>query len=74
MEVHIFHVLEYNGEPIETEEMKPQWFKLEEIPFESMWADDPYWFPLFLKKRKFKGMIIFKNMDEILSHELEVLN
>jgi|GEM_PF-255526 len=74
LEVHIFDVLDYVGEPVETEEMKPQWFKLEEIPFNDMWADDPYWFPLFLKKKKFKGRIIFKDNDEILSHELEILN
>jgi 8-oxo-dGTP diphosphatase/2-hydroxy-dATP diphosphatase len=74
MEVHIFDVLKYAGEPVETEEMSPRWFKLEEIPFKNMWADDPYWFPLFLKKDKFKGMIIFKDNDEILNYELEVLN
>jgi len=74
MEVHIFDVLKYAGKPVETEEMNPQWFKLEEIPFKNMWADDPYWFPLFLKKNKFKGMIIFKDNDEILNYELEVLN
>ncbi|MFZ3054514.1 MAG: NUDIX domain-containing protein [Minisyncoccales bacterium] len=74
MEVHIFDVLKYTGEPVETEEMRPQWFKLDQIPFENMWADDPYWFPLFLKKNKFRGRIIFKDNDEILSHELNVLN
>lgn len=70
MEVHMFEVLKYEGEPVETEEMKPQWFKVDEIPFHSMWADDPHWFPLFLKKKKFKGRIIFKDMDEILDCEL----
>ncbi|MFA5310264.1 MAG: NUDIX domain-containing protein [Candidatus Paceibacterota bacterium] len=74
MEVHMFDVIRYTGEPVETEEMRPQWFKLDEIPFENMWADDPYWFPLFLKKKKFKGRIIFKDNDIILSHELEILN
>lgn len=74
LEVHIFNVIRCAGDPVETEEMKPQWFKLDEIPFESMWADDPYWFPLFLKNKKFKGRIIFKNNDEILNQELNILN
>lgn len=74
MEVHMFEVLEYSGEPVETEEMRPQWFNLDEIPFDSMWADDPYWFPLFLKKKKFKGRIIFADNDRILSHEIDILN
>jgi 8-oxo-dGTP diphosphatase / 2-hydroxy-dATP diphosphatase len=74
MEVHIFNVLKYSGEPVETEEMRPQWFKLDEIPFDSMWADDPLWFPLFLDNKKFEGTIIFRNNDEMLSHEIIVLN
>jgi len=74
MEVHIFEVLRYAGEPVETEEMRPQWFDLDKIPFADMWADDPYWFPLFLEKKKFRGRIIFKDNDEILSQEMEILN
>jgi 8-oxo-dGTP diphosphatase/2-hydroxy-dATP diphosphatase len=74
MEVHMFEVLKYEGEPVETEEMKPQWFKIDEIPFQSMWADDPHWFPLFLKRKRFKGRIIFKDMDEILDCELSSLD
>ena len=74
MEVHMFEVLEYEGEPVETEEMRPQWFKTDSIPFESMWADDPLWFPLFLKGQRFKGRIIFKDNNEIIKSELDVID
>ena len=33
MQVHVFNVLAYSGEPCETEEMSPQWFSHDEIPF-----------------------------------------
>lgn len=59
LEVHIFKVHEYAGEPKETEEMKPQWFHMEKIPFSQMWSDDLYWLPLFIKGRKFKGRFMF---------------
>ncbi|MFA5086071.1 MAG: NUDIX domain-containing protein [Candidatus Paceibacterota bacterium] len=74
MEVHIFEVLGYEGEPVETEEMRPQWFRIDDIPFKNMWADDPYWFPLFLEKKRFKGRIIFKDNDEIIDSKLDVLD
>src|SRR3989344_8388753 len=32
-EVHIFKVENFKGEIIESEEMKPQWFNIDEIPF-----------------------------------------
>jgi len=74
MEVHIFNVLKWSGEPVETEEMNPRWFNLDEIPFDSMWADDPYWFPLFLNGKKFKGKFIFADNDKILAQKIDVLN
>ncbi|MFA5431555.1 MAG: 8-oxo-dGTP diphosphatase [Candidatus Paceibacterota bacterium] len=70
LEVHVFNVIKYSGDMIETEEMSPKWFNLDEIPFESMWADDIYWFPLFLKGNKFKGDFVFENNDKMLSHKV----
>ncbi|MFA5931193.1 MAG: 8-oxo-dGTP diphosphatase [archaeon] len=66
LEVHFFKVLKYTGEATESEEMKPQWFDITKIPFESMWKDDPYWMPLFLKGKKFKGHILFDEADNVL--------
>jgi 8-oxo-dGTP diphosphatase/2-hydroxy-dATP diphosphatase len=57
--VHVFRVDSYEGEPIETEEMRPEWFKLDEMPFANMWSDDEHWFPYFLKGTKFNGAFHF---------------
>lgn len=59
LEVHVFHVGKFNGEPEETEEMSPKWFDVKEIPFDEMWTDDKYWAPLFLAGKKFKGTFLF---------------
>jgi len=71
LEVHIFKSNNFSGEPIESEEMKPQWFHIDEIPFTSMWPDDKYWFPLFLQDKKFRGKFLFDDSDKILSMNLE---
>ncbi|MDD5569113.1 MAG: 8-oxo-dGTP diphosphatase [Candidatus Pacebacteria bacterium] len=70
MEVHIFHVSDYEGEPKESEEMKPQWFNINEIPFESMWPDDAIWMPMFLAGKKFQGVMTFQDTNTIVSHDL----
>ena len=31
-----------------------------------MWADDPYWMPLFLKNKKFKGRFVFDEPVEVV--------
>jgi len=73
LQVHIFHATHFSGNPIESEEMKPQWFGIEEIPFKKMWSDDKYWLPLFLKGKKFKGKFLFDNAksNKIISSKLE---
>ncbi|MFA6432622.1 MAG: 8-oxo-dGTP diphosphatase [Candidatus Paceibacterota bacterium] len=59
IEMHIYRIDRHRGDPIETEEMRPQWFDSDKIPFKDMWSDDPYWFPLFLQGKRFKGRIRF---------------
>ncbi|TAN58226.1 8-oxo-dGTP diphosphatase [Patescibacteria group bacterium] len=70
-EVHIFRCGEIIGDPKESEEMKPQWFAVSQIPFDKMWPDDKYWFPLFLAGRKFTGKFLFGENDVVLEHNLE---
>lgn len=59
LEVHIFRVSDYSGEPTESEEMKPQRFAFADIPFSQMWPDDEYWIPYLLANKPFKGKFLF---------------
>src|SRR3972149_5594938 len=70
LEVHIFRSENFSGEPMETEEMKPQWFHVNDIPFQDMWPDDKYWMPLFLNGKKSKGRFLFGGTDTIIEQEL----
>jgi len=71
LEVHVFMVSDFTGDPKESEEMKPRWFFLDEIPFHEMWSDDPHWFPLFLKGIKFRGSFLFDDADLVLERDVK---
>jgi len=73
LEVHIFKAGSFSGEPRESDEMKPQWFHIDEIPLDQMWSDDKIWLPLFLAGKKFKGEFFFEGHDKILEHKLELI-
>ncbi len=73
LEVHVFKGRRALGEPQESEEMKPQWFYVDEIPFKEMWPDDIYWIPLFLKGKKFKGRFLFGPGDSILEKKIDIV-
>lgn len=59
LQVHIFKLTDFSDTSTETEEMKPQWFTFNEIPFSKMWSDDEHWFPLLLNNKLFEGEFLF---------------
>jgi 8-oxo-dGTP diphosphatase/2-hydroxy-dATP diphosphatase len=73
LEVHIFDIEEYDGLPNETEEMMPKWFDENDIPFGEMWVDDPYWLPLLLEGKSFRGKFIFEDENVISDYELNIV-
>ncbi|PSN32612.1 7,8-dihydro-8-oxoguanine triphosphatase [Blattella germanica] len=73
LEVHVYDIIDYEGEPRESEEMLPQWFSVDDIPYDKMWADDLIWYPLYLKGDKFKAYFLYQGFDTILKHEITPL-
>lgn len=76
LQVHIFKLVDFSSTPIESDEMTPKWFGVNEIPFDMMWPDDEYWFPLMLENKLFEGKFLFDKPSDaeytskIISHEL----
>lgn len=70
IECHLFEIINYEGEPSETEEMKPRWFSINDLPYNEMWADDPHWLPHFLEDKKFNASFVFNDADEVIKHTI----
>jgi len=60
----------WEGEPAETEEMRPRWFSINELPLEDMWPDDEHWLPRVLEGKKLKGEFLFGPEDIILDFQI----
>jgi ADP-ribose pyrophosphatase YjhB (NUDIX family) len=58
-EGHVYFIRQWEGEPKESDEIIPQWYRLEEIPFDVMWEDDFYWLPRALSGEKLRGTFWF---------------
>lgn len=73
MNVSVYTAHEWSGEPVETEEMRPEWFKLNEVPYADMWPDDEYWLPLVLSGQKLRAEFELDANDHIKSHDVRVV-
>ncbi|XP_034173578.1 oxidized purine nucleoside triphosphate hydrolase [Osmia lignaria lignaria] len=73
LEVHVFETYNYQEKETESEEMRPKWFNLKDIPFKQMWPDDEYWFPYMLRGELFKGYFLYRGQDLIIKHNIETL-
>lgn len=73
LEVHVFRVVDYKWEPIETEEMRPAWYPIDQIPFDDMWPDDRYWIPIFLEGKKFRTRFLFGEGDAVLEQDIRIV-
>lgn len=71
MYVYAYMCDEWEGEPTESEEMAPKWFKIEDIPYADMWEDDQFWLPQVLGGEKVVGLFKFDANDKLISHSLE---
>ena len=69
--VHIFICRKWKGEPTESEEMRPEWFKLAEIPYEKMWDDDKYWLPKVLEGQKIKANFAFDDDGKVIKQKIK---
>ena len=66
---YVFRADGCDPEPGETGEAKPEWFALDAIPYDRMWADDRLWLPLMLDSIPFVGRFVFEG-DAMLSHRI----
>lgn len=70
---HIYLAEKWQGQPTETEEMRPKWFATKDIPYEQMWADDPHWLPLVLQSKLFTGTITLDG-NRLDSHDINIVD
>ena len=68
--VHVYLTEHWQGEITETEEMSPDWYLVEDIPYNTMWPDDIFWLPNVLQGGKVKGKFTFGEGDIILDQEI----
>lgn len=71
MKVHAYVATKWEGEPVETEEMRPKWYKISDVPYSEMWWDDILWMPKVFAGKYVTGSFMFGENEELVEHYIE---
>lgn len=71
MFLSIYTCTKVEGEIVETEEMIPNWYDVNNLPYERMLQDDILWYDYVLHGKKFVGNVKFDDDMHMLSHKFE---
>jgi 8-oxo-dGTP diphosphatase len=69
MDVAVFTCAEWSGEPAETDEVRPQWFPVADLPFDQMWDDVPRWLPRVLSGERLRAVFRYADDNETVAAE-----
>lgn len=72
--IHVFFSESWEKEPSESEEMRPEWYKVENIPYNTMWPDDTFWLPKVIQGDLVKGSFTYGGNENILEQHVEVVS
>lgn len=70
--VFVYFCTEWQSDPEETEEMKPSWIKIKDIPYTQMWADDKYWLPKVIDGDYVDAEFHFDDNDGVLDYKVKI--
>ena len=62
--VHVFLVTSWDGASVESDEMRPAWFRVDALPFVQMWQDAPHWLPRILAGEQLDLTVVFQDDNE----------
>ena len=68
--VYVFSTRSFSGRMRGSEEGELRWFDIGRMPFDRMWDDDRYWFPLVLGKKRFDASFRFDKNNKISSYRI----
>lgn len=61
----------WKGTPTETDEMRPQWFKKDELPLNAMWPADKHWLLVVLQGKKVTAEFLLDESGSVINFNVK---
>ncbi len=73
-QVHVFLCEKWDGKPVETDEIRPEWIDKQKLPLLKMWDDAQFWLPAILNGHSLEGTFTFSNDLKVVKSEISEKN
>jgi 8-oxo-dGTP pyrophosphatase MutT (NUDIX family) len=72
--VTVYRADDYQGQLVESDEMKPQWIPVTAIPYRDMWPGDDRWIPYVINNQPFSAELWFNQAGQVERHDVRPMN
>ncbi len=73
LRMHVFVATAWDGLFAESDEMRPQWFSMIDLPYDQMWSTDRDWLPYVLVGRRV-AVVVHKDADGRRSSVIQLVD
>lgn len=74
MQTKLFTARTWQGEPAPSEEIVPEWFRVDTLPVDRMWQDADHWLPVVLEGRKVNVVVTMHTDNESVASSQSLLD
>ncbi|HEX7202469.1 MAG TPA: 8-oxo-dGTP diphosphatase [Arthrobacter sp.] len=73
MSTRLFTARTWQGEPADSDEVLPEWFRTDTLPVERMWQDADHWLPVVLEGGKVNVVVTLNDDNETVASSVSIL-
>lgn len=73
MKTSLFTARTWEGEPGPSDEILPEWFRVDTLPVERMWQDADHWLPVVLEGRRVNVVVTMHTDNETVASSQSLL-
>ncbi|RDV10635.1 8-oxo-dGTP diphosphatase [Arthrobacter sp. RT-1] len=73
MSTSLFTARTWQGEPTDSDEVLPEWFRTDTLPVERMWQDADHWLPVVLEGGKVNVVVTLNDDNETVASSVSIL-
>ena len=71
--MHVFISDDFEGEAATTSELTPEWFPIDQIPYDKMWGDAKHWMPDALRRKKTDSFFRYNDQNEFTEFSVNMI-